>query len=713
MKLAGLNLANDAANTIEAVIADNVDFLDLTLRGKKTHLKINGTAIATPAQGAAWYGTLILLVGGGNLYTVNAGTGTVTNVAAAAFHASNPVSINTDGMPGYAIICDGTNTPKVWDGSALRVMGPPAAPVAAPVLSVAAPSTASASVNAATGTNYSTKDEVGATFKWTGANSIVTRLNCNRGGATAIQFGAYTATFDIYESSVDFSSSPKEGNLIKSGMLIHNNADIQLSLSDGVMLRANFFYSIVVYVPSVSAAMTIGGNTSFSYTGTVSSGSTWYNASGAWTKVASSVSDIGISVSGLSLNGVFQYAYTYYNSTRALESDLSPSGSISPAYQTVGIPVLASAESGVDKIRIYRIGGAHSAYVLVVELSNAGATHTDYAADGSLSVSCTSIGNAKPPTALKEIMFLPDAGCLIGYKDDGTLYASKPNGSPQDVEIWPGVNAYPIGSVANPIQGICINQTSVVAIRKNGAVKIAGSSPETLYFAELKDAQGTSARRSVAAGINGGFFLGSEAVSSIEYLATPIKIMELRNKILANYQNGGEVGFYWNKQYFLASATAAEVLVLDGRFHNSDFIPTTLPREFIPTTLPLSVKCFFTDGQNLYYADSLGDIYKYEGGASRGNWDWQGVAQNLGDQFAKKNVEEIEFDYNGNITVTPYLDGVAQSTIALSSGSRARYNQPFNVLSAYRYQLRFQGTNATAELFGFRLSGQEELITGN
>lgn len=713
MKYQGLNLSNDAANTPEAVIAENVDFLDLTLHGKKAHLKITGTTMATPPQGAAWYGSLVVAVGGGNLYTVNMATGTVTLKASAVFHASNPVSINTDGIPAIganpalAIICDGVNSPKVWDGTTLRAMGPPAKPATAPVAVVVTPTPATSTLTNTPTAYTADATALAESFQWTGGESNLTNVSLN--GVSVTGAVDATVTANLYESTSAFGSDPTAGTLLAtSGMHItlgQTTAALSFTVAQAIKLKTNYYYSLVLnIVNSDQNTTTLHYSSSGTLSGTIANPKPFTKIGGAWASFAGMVA-LSVTAENTSISGTYSYAYSYKNSARGLESDLSPLASVSPANQYVNIPVLLSGETGVDKIRIYRIGGSHSSYVLVKELANAGATHTDSATDGSLTESATCIGNASPPVGLRAIVSHP-AGFLMGFKDpvsnsDGILYCSKLNGIPQEVEIWPG-NEYTIGSAANPIMGICLNQTSIIVIRKSGAIKINGTDSTDLSFDELHDVQGTSAPRSVAAGINGGFFLGSESVYTIEYLATPLKLSELRNKILANYQNGGEAGFYWNKQYFIASATAAEVLVLDGRIQG----------EITPVTLSLTVKCFFTDGQKLYFADNVGDIYQYEGGAARGNWDWQSVVQNLAAPDAKKNAEKVVFDYIGNITVTPYLDGVAQSTISLSSASRKRQEQAFTLFSAYRYQFRFQGTSASAELFGFDIKSPKALVTG-
>lgn len=703
MKYQGLNLSNDAANTAEAVIAENVDFLDLTLHGKIAHLKKTGTQMSTPVQRAAWYGSLVLAVGAGKLYTVDMASGTVTEKKTAAqtgLSTTLPVSINVDGMPEYAILCDGVAAPKTWDGTNIRDMGPPAKPAAAPVAVVATPSSVSGSVLVNHASYSSACKQMAQSFRWTGNDSYLTLVEFNDITTAATSLGC---TLTIYESTSPFSTDPTAGSPVASKAFSTAANDQWTSntftVAEAVKLtNGNYYSAVLTFGETVP---TLGLGTVYSYSGPISSAVPYTQVgSGAWV-VQAGYTDFRVVGIGRGLNATYSYAYSYKISVRGLESDMSPAASVSPANQSVNIPVLASADATVDKIRIYRIGGSHSTYMLVKELANAGATWNDYATDGTLTEAAVNIGNAAPPVGLKEILFLPDAGCLIGYKADGILYCSKQNGFPAEVEIWPGYE-WPIGSDANPIMGICVNQASVVAIRKNGAVKISGSSPDNLFFAELKDVQGTSSARSIAPGINGGFLLGSEAVYAVEYLAQPLKLSELRNKILANYQNGGEVGFYWNKQYFLASATAAEVLVLDVRIQG----------EMIPTTLPLTVKCFFTNGQHLYFADDLGDIYQYEGGAARGNWDWKSVVQNLNAPDSKKNAEKVVFDFIGNITVTPYLDGVAQNTIALSSATRKRQEQAFTLFSAYRYQFRFQGTNASAELFGFDIKTPKALVTG-
>lgn len=80
------------------------------------------------------------------------------------------------------------------------------------------------------------------------------------------------------------------------------------------------------------------------------------------------------------------YEYTYYNSTTGLESMPSPAATLPASSQGkygqwMNVTVLASAESGVNKIRIYRVvtnpsDGSVTRYRLT-ELNNVGATFVD------------------------------------------------------------------------------------------------------------------------------------------------------------------------------------------------------------------------------------------------------------------------------------------------------------------------------------------------
>lgn len=103
--------------------------------------------------------------------------------------------------------------------------------------------------------------------------------------------------------------------------------------------------------------------------------------------------------SGTGLTGDYYYRFTYYNSTSGHESSASPlSAKHTVANKTINLSGLtASADSQVDKIRIYRTtnGGAICWYL--AEISNGTTTYADSIADTALGTTEAPLDNDPPP----------------------------------------------------------------------------------------------------------------------------------------------------------------------------------------------------------------------------------------------------------------------------------------------------------------------------
>jgi len=106
----------------------------------------------------------------------------------------------------------------------------------------------------------------------------------------------------------------------------------------------------------------------------VSSSSTWrYLGIEAPTQAPSAaVGDAG------SLDGTYYFRYTYYDSSLDIESNGSPaSDAVTVANQEVDLSNIAgTGEPGVDKIRIYGLGGSVTEYMLIATIDNPGEGQT-------------------------------------------------------------------------------------------------------------------------------------------------------------------------------------------------------------------------------------------------------------------------------------------------------------------------------------------------
>lgn len=100
------------------------------------------------------------------------------------------------------------------------------------------------------------------------------------------------------------------------------------------------------------------------------------------------------------LTGAYQYAVSYYNSTSQHESTRSPiSNTVNPSSQRVGLSSIpVSADTQVDKKRLYRTTAGGGIFLFLTEINNADTTYTDNAADSTLGSREAPEDNDPPPS---------------------------------------------------------------------------------------------------------------------------------------------------------------------------------------------------------------------------------------------------------------------------------------------------------------------------
>lgn len=103
--------------------------------------------------------------------------------------------------------------------------------------------------------------------------------------------------------------------------------------------------------------------------------------------------------SGTGITGTFQYKFAYKNSTSGhVSTASSASASHTVANKTINLTGLtASADSQVDKIRIYRTTDGGSIFFFLAEIDNGTTTYADSTADASLGTEEAPLYNDVPP----------------------------------------------------------------------------------------------------------------------------------------------------------------------------------------------------------------------------------------------------------------------------------------------------------------------------
>lgn len=120
----------------------------------------------------------------------------------------------------------------------------------------------------------------------------------------------------------------------------------------------------------------------------------------------------------VTFKGTYYYKTTYYRqSWKPFEGNPSSASSVITATNCgINVTVAASADAQVNKIRVYRTQDGGTTYYHLTDLTNSNQTHTDIAADSSLTTGL-STDNTVPPKA-KYLVLHKDRICYVNCPDE-------------------------------------------------------------------------------------------------------------------------------------------------------------------------------------------------------------------------------------------------------------------------------------------------------
>lgn len=217
------------------------------------------------------------------------------------------------------------------------------------------------------------------------------------------------------------------------------------------------------------------------------------------------------------LTGTYQYTYTYYNSKDGTESNPAEySSQLAVSSKAITVTLVASTDTQVDLIRVYRIGGNQLSFTLVEEVPNTTTTYTDDTADvdveGTLLLS---LDYGTPPVRLKYLSEF--AGTFFGAVDD-KLYFTEPLGNPN---YWPETNYVRLPS---NVTGIAITANGIVVFAQYTSYVITGTDSTTFVLLLLSTDQGCTSHQSIARFKSGVLFTSTDGLcytdgSSVELMS--------------------------------------------------------------------------------------------------------------------------------------------------------------------------------------------------
>lgn len=387
----------------------------------------------------------------------------------------------------------------------------------------------------------------------------------------------------------------------------------------------------------------------------------------------------GVSITAAgNLSGTMQYTYTYYNSVDATESQPSVySPDLVCLNSRVNITLVASTDPQVDKIRLYRLGGAITTPIMVVELNNTSQTYEDNIADINLTnVALDSFTNAPAPTGLK---YLIEAfSVFFGVLDDKLYYSDTafPN-------YW---NEFFFIDFPENITGLGLTQNGLLVFTKYKTYIVTGNSPSTLSKYLLNGNQGCILHKSIQYVDNTLMWLSTDGLC----ISTGGDIQVISRDKLDKLSIVPIASIVYDDVYYLAHTTG--ILVSDFRFGGVFRAMNTVAKGF----------AIYND---TLYACINDLLYSVGTKALTETMVWKSPEYPDGSISNLKNYKSIYVSSTGSLTFKTYIDKLLVNTTALDSGSQ-EIKLPQNRRNGYTIQFEVIGTGTLTEI-EYKLEGRQ------
>ena len=166
------------------------------------------------------------------------------------------------------------------------------------------------------------------------------------------------------------------------------------------------------------------------------------------------------------LNGTYQYAYTYASTGNGWESNPSPSRTATPSTESVVLNLVASTDASVDFINIYRTVAGGATLLFLAQVAAATASYTD---TGSVALSALAVAtDLSAPLAFENIAYYK--GYMFGSIGN-ILYWSKA----LNIAAWPVLNSTEVPFEGNDtITALKSHQDTLIIFGENNTLLLAG-----------------------------------------------------------------------------------------------------------------------------------------------------------------------------------------------------------------------------------------------
>ena len=203
------------------------------------------------------------------------------------------------------------------------------------------------------------------------------------------------------------------------------------------------------------------------------------------------------------LNGTYQYVYTYADTTTGWESSASPARTASPSTESVVLNLVASAHGFVDAINIYRTEASGAVFLFLAQVAAATASYEDTGAV-TLGILTAPTNNDMAP-ALENLAY--HKGYMFGSIGN-TLYWSKP----LNIGAWPVLNSTEVPFEGNDtIVALKSFQDTLIIFGLKNTILLAGDGGNWALIRQDVEI-GCTSRQAIAEVENSLVFLSSQGL---------------------------------------------------------------------------------------------------------------------------------------------------------------------------------------------------------
>ena len=382
------------------------------------------------------------------------------------------------------------------------------------------------------------------------------------------------------------------------------------------------------------------------------------------------------------LTGVYGAVYTYarlVDGKIAHESNACPAPApVTLAAQTLLVPLVASPDSQVTHIRIYRTVAGGTSYFFDQQAANVSATATLSLADDALGTAVET-DNDPPPLASAAVEFQGHLWLCNAVEHPDYLYYSK-RFRP---ESWPPDNFLKIGDPSDPLLSM-VALTGVIGVfTALTKYRVFGTSATGFTHLEALNSRGVASANATTSTARGVAFVAKDGIWLTNFVEADQHLSQGIEGLFA----GQTIGTY----YPIDTSTTTNLLALAeykrrlyfgyrdtiGQFATAIYNPDT--QHWYHTSNDAHVFLYEEDTNQLTVGTTAGNVEILETGYS----DIDGpitldvfcAPRAGGDRFTRKGYEWLGVDSEGaapwQIGVT--IDGVRVTTVEVRGPRRKRY----------------------------------------